>query len=355
MLLNELFEYQDLEAEKKKIIATVSGLSAENEQDAALLDRIYKILNSGSIGSNITNALMTPTADENLGEKELDKVRKDITQILAGLDSDYKNLNNFLGRLEKGGVVDVAELAKPMNTLDKVFGSDPVALKAFIALSRYGVGVKQKGPCEFALACLSNQIKLADGEGDLQVKGIGKVELKAALGPAGGRIGYGGGSQKAKTQVIQKYAEYVPTIANHINSKGGSIGLAPFVKALNNDLPISDPENRKIRKQLMTDLLTMDLEGYTPPVADVIANSDDVAKIEHTYMTQNFEWYKNRDDFDALSLISIPSMKTAMIKDANSLIQFRTSGQSNAPSISIIPTQAGAGREQWAQLTLNKK
>ena len=79
MLLRDLFEYQDLEAEKQNIIAKVSGLSAENEQDAALLDRIYKILNSGTIGSNITNALMTPTADENLGEKELERVRKDIT------------------------------------------------------------------------------------------------------------------------------------------------------------------------------------------------------------------------------------------------------------------------------------
>ena len=57
MLLRDLFEYQDLEAEKQNIIAKVSGLSAENEQDAALLDRIYKILNSGTIGSNITNAL----------------------------------------------------------------------------------------------------------------------------------------------------------------------------------------------------------------------------------------------------------------------------------------------------------
>ena len=35
MLLRDLFEYQDLEAEKQNIIAKVSGLSAENEQDAA--------------------------------------------------------------------------------------------------------------------------------------------------------------------------------------------------------------------------------------------------------------------------------------------------------------------------------
>ena len=56
MYFRELIEYQDLEAEKQNIIAKVSGLSADNEQDAALLDRIYKILNSGAIGTNITNS-----------------------------------------------------------------------------------------------------------------------------------------------------------------------------------------------------------------------------------------------------------------------------------------------------------
>ena len=47
-------------------------------------------------------------------------------------------------------------------------------------------------------------------------------------------------------------------------------------------------------------------------------------------------------------------MKTAMIKNEKDLIAFRRSGHSMSTSISVIPTQAGAGREQWAQLSLNK-
>ena len=43
-----------------------------------------------------------------------------------------------------------------------------------------------------------------------------------------------------------------------------------------------------------------------------------------------------------------------MIKNDSDLIAFRRGGNSQSTSISIIPTQAGAGREQWAQLTLNK-
>ena len=45
-------------------------------------------------------------------------------------------------------------------------------------------------------------------------------------------------------------------------------------------------------------------------------------------------------------------MKTAMIKNEKDLITFRRSGHAMSTSISIVPTQAGAGREQWAQLSL---
>ena len=219
------------------------------------------------------------------------------------------------------------------------------------------MGVKQKGPGEFALAMLSDKVRLASGEGDLEIDGIGKVELKAALGSAGGRIGYGGGSQKAKRAVIDKYAERIPTVVANIGGTGGSLGFSGFVNGLNSDLPTSGPdaaENKQLRKAIATELLSMDMEGFTGPVADAIANSEDPKVIEKAYLEQNFAWYKDRDDFDALLLISFPNLKSGMIKNAADLTAFRTSGHANATSISIIPTQAGAGREQWAQLTLNK-
>ena len=98
----------------------------------------------------------------------------------------------------------------------------------------------------------------------------------------------------------------------------------------------------------------MDMENYAGPIADVIANNTNAEEIENVYPKQNFLWYKDRDDFDGLLLISIPNQKTAMIKNENDLIAFRRSGHAMATSISIIPTQAGAGREQWAQLSPKK-
>ena len=349
-----LKEYQDIGAEKDNIIKTISGLDASNEQHADLLDRIYKLLNSEDIGRTLDKAFSYPLMDEPFSDKQKEKVIQDITRIISTLDSDYATMSKFIERLEKTGtVVDIGELDKPLNTFYNVF-CDDISTKAFRALTSYGVGVNQKGPGEYGLACLSNKIKLASGEGDLEIEGIGKVELKAATSSTGGRIGYGGGSQKAKQAVIEKYAEYIPTVMGSIGGVGGSLGFTKFINGLNADLPPTDPNNQKLRKQIAEDLFRMDMEEYAVPICDVIAKDASAENIENEYLRQNFLWYKNRDDFDALLLISIPNMKTAMIKNENDLIAFRRSGHAMATSISIIPTQAGAGREQWAQLSLKK-
>ena len=95
------------------------------------------------------------------------------------------------------------------------------------------------------------------------------------------------------------------------------------------------------------------MEEFAGPICDVIAKDGNAENIETAYLRQNFLWYKDRDDFDALLLISISNMKTAMIKNENDLIDFRRSGH-QCPFISIVSTQAGAGREQWAQLSPKK-
>ena len=349
-----LKEYTDLGTEKDNIIKTISGLDASNEQHANLLDRIYKLLNSEHIGKTLDNAFSYPLMDEPLSDKQKQKVIQDVTKIIGSIDSDYGTMSKFITRLEKTGtVVNIKELDKPLNTFANVFGDD-ISMKAFVSLTAYGVGVNQKGPGEYGLACLSNKIRLASGEGDLEIEGIGKVELKAATSSTGGRIGYGGGSQKAKKAIIDKYAEYIPSVVDSIGGVGGSLGFMKFINGLNQDLPVTDANNQKIRKQLAMELFSMDMENYAGPIADIISNNASSEEIENVYLKQNFLWYKDRDDFDGLLLISIPNQKTAMIKNENDLVAFRRSGHAMATSISIIPTQAGAGREQWAQLSLKK-
>jgi len=356
MRLHDLFllrEYDDLETEKQGIISAISGLRADNEDDAKLLDRIYKVLNTGQIGQNISNAFAVPLEGEPLSDKEKALVVQDMTSIISQSDNDFKSLSGMTDMLEKGGVVDVGALDSPLTTFSNVF-QHPAALKVFHALKNYGTGKKQKGPGEYALACLSNKIRLAAGEGDLEIDGIGKVELKSAVSSTGGRIGYGGGSQKAKMNILNKYAEQLPTVLSSLGGKGGSLGLGKFVPALAQDLPLNNADNKKLREQIVNELLSMDMENFAQPIAQAFGTTDNVEQIEDVYLKQNFAWYKDRDDFDALLLCSFPNEKFAMIKNDADLIAFRRGGQANSTSISIIPTQAGAGREQWAQLTLNK-
>ena len=356
MRLHDLFllkEYDDLETEKQGIISAISGLRADNEEDAKLLDRIYKVLNTGQIGQNISNAFAVPLEGEPLSDKEKALVVQDMTTIIAQSDNDFKSLSGMTDMLEKGGVVDVGALDSPLTTFNNVF-QHPAAVKVFHALKNYGTGKKQKGPGEYALACLTNKIRLAAGEGDLEVDGIGKVELKSAVSSTGGRIGYGGGSQKAKRSVLDKYAERIPTVMGAIGGKGGSLGLTKFIPALAQDLPLNDADSKQLREQIVGELLTMDMEEFAQPIIKAFGSTDNVDQIEDEYLKANFAWYKNRDDFDALLLCSFPNEKFAMIKNDSDLIAFRRGGNAQSTSISIIPTQAGAGREQWAQLTLNK-
>ena len=49
-----LREYEDLGQEKQNIIQTISGLDANTPEQAALLDRIWKLLNSETFGSTFT-------------------------------------------------------------------------------------------------------------------------------------------------------------------------------------------------------------------------------------------------------------------------------------------------------------
>jgi len=354
MRFRELREYEDLNQEKEKIIATISGLEANDEEHAKMLDRIWKLLNSDTVSGNITAAFTVPMSDEAMPEKTKEAHKLQLTKILSGLDSDYASMNKFLKRLESGGVVNIEQLKKPVNTFNAVFDGDAVAIKAFDALKQYGVGQAQKGPGEFALAMLSNQIRLAEGEGDTEIQGIGKVEVKAAVGSsgAGGRLGHGGAGQAQQMATLEKYAENIPATIERIKaSKGGSIGISEFVKSLNTELDPSNSESRQLRQKIALELLKPNFGSYANSIAETFGQADPNVCIAE-YVKQNFEWYKNRDNFDAYLLISFTRQKTGMGTTGEDIVKLRESGQITGFGISMIPTKAGP-REQFAQITMS--
>ena len=70
MRLRNLLEYDDLNPRERSNISKIAGLQAENDEDVALLDRIYKLLNSGNISQSIGNAFQAPLANESLSDNE---------------------------------------------------------------------------------------------------------------------------------------------------------------------------------------------------------------------------------------------------------------------------------------------
>lgn len=356
-----LKEYEDLSKEKENIIKTISGLDAGDENQAALLDRIWKLLNSETFGNNITNAFVTTTQDEYMQAATLDGHRKNVAEIISRLDSDYGALNGFLKKLEGGGAVNISELSKPVNTFNAVFGGDAVAIKAFDALKGYGVGEKQKGPGEFALAMMSNKIRLAQGEGDTEIDGIGKVEVKAAMGSkgSGGRLGHGGPNAEAQMKTIMQYEQVIPNMVAGIKAKaGGTISLGVFCDQMDAELPVGGQnamgQNNKIRFDIGSKLWKPIFGNGGDAIARVFSSTEGRQATEEEYVKQNFEWYKARDKFDAYLLISFTFGKTAMGKTGDDIIRIRQAGMLGQFAISVVPSKA-APREVFAQISLNNK
>ena len=277
-----------------------------------------------------------------------------LTRVISQLDADYKALSKFLDSVEKGTAVNIKALSQPINSLNAVFNGDPVALKCFDELKNYGVGQRQKGPGEFALALMSPKIRLADGEGDIEIDGIGQVELKTATGQGGGRLGAGGVTQEVLMNELRKFQEVIPATIEAIEStSGGSVGLVPFVKMLNQELPISgsgEINNKQMRQRIALALLTPNFGPAAQGIAQAFGE-EDPAKVLEAYVKGNFEWYKQKDDFDAFLVIGVGRGKTMMARTGDDIIKMYQAKHLTGFGISIIGTKSGSPREVFAQMT----
>ena len=121
-----LNEYTDLEQEKANIIQTISGLSATNDNDKVILDRIWRVLHSEDMDTTLSSAFNTPLSDEDMPDKTKEQHRVALTRIIGNLDSDYNALSNFITKLEKGGnngVINVKALNNRVSSFTDVFTS----------------------------------------------------------------------------------------------------------------------------------------------------------------------------------------------------------------------------------------
>lgn len=347
-----LVEYQDLRKAKDEIIKTISGLDAQNEQQAQILDRIWKILNNDDVKQKVDIAFATTLADEKFSDKERALILRNVAEILGNLSTDYNSMMAFLDKLEKGGAVNISALSRPLSSFEQVFDGDSVAIQAFRRLAGYGAGKNQKGPGEYALAMLSNKIALKDGGGDLTIEGMGEVELKAAIGSSGGRLGHGGLAQKDAKAALEKYHDNVPALLQHFEQGAKGMGLGQFVQYLNDGLPARSPENKALRAQIALDLYSPVFGEFAQTIAKAF-EQEDYQVIEDTMVKTNYDHYLDKDYFDVLLLCSFGAGKFAAVKNGDDLVNLRKAGHLNAFSIAAVPTNAGM-REIFAQMNLSK-
>lgn len=348
----KLVEYQDIRQAKQVIIKTISGLDVSDKKQAEILDRVWKILNKDDVSQKVTTAFSTTLADEKLSKQERNLIMRNLTEILGNLSSDYQTMVSFLDKLEKGGVVNIRELSQPLSSFEQVFDNDPVAIQAFKRLANYGSGKNQKGPGEYALAMLSNQISLKEGGGDLSIKGMGEVELKASIGSSGGRLGHGGLAQKDAKAALAKYHDNVPALKQHFEQGAKGMGLSQFVQYLNTGLPANTPDNKALRAQIALDLYTPVFGNFASTIAKAF-EQENYQVIEDTIVKTNYDHYLDKDYFDVLLLCSFGAGKFAAVKSGDELVNLRKSGHLNAFSIAAVPTNAGM-REIFAQMSLSK-
>lgn len=351
--LNEsvkLKEYDDLAAEQAKIAEIIKTLDISDERDAKLVDQIWRILNSDHIQSVIGNVVAKPIADETAMNKEA--ATKVLTKVIYQVESDYKTIKAFLDDLEETGTaVNVDELKKPgVNSFANIFKSQ-MAFDVFKALMPYGAGKQKKGPGEFALAMLSNRIKLSEGGGDIVVDNE-LVELKASsseTSSGGGRLGMNPLSQPQVLSILSKFQDSIPSIMQHMQSNA-SLGLGNAVQLLNNDLPVGDQRRYDIAYAVYSAFMS---EKAAKFIANSFKTNSNASAVLKDFAMANYEDYKEKSGFAALLGLVLNAKKTVYITSAQEFADFFAGPHAGAPGVSFIPTKAGP-TEMFLQLNLKK-
>lgn len=351
--LNEsvkLKEYDDLAAEQAKIAEIIKSLDIKDERDAKIVDQIWRILNSDHIQSVIGTVVAKPIADETAMNKEA--ATKVLTKVIYQVESDYKTIKAFLDDLQQTGTaINVEALTKPgVNSFANIFKSQ-MALDIFRVLMPYGAGKQKKGPGEFALAMLSDRIKLSEGGGDIVIDDA-LVELKASsseTSSGGGRLGMNPLSQQQVMAILSKYQTVIPSIMKHMETNA-SLGFGNAVQLMNADLPVGDQRRYDIAYAVYSGFMSDKAAKFIANSFKMNSNASDVL---NDFAQANYEDYKEKSGFAALLGLVLNAKKTVYITSAEEFADFFAGPHSGAPGVSFIPTKAGP-TEMFLQLNIKK-
>jgi hypothetical protein len=318
-----LREYKGISQAKKDIIQRIVDLDPKDELGAKLLDRIFKVLNSDDISGKIAKSFINPTVNEPFSPNVKQQHINNIAEIISRVDTDYKSMNKFLTILAKGEAINLSEFKKPVTSFTAICNNNAVAIKVLGALVGYGQGSKRAGPGEFALAFMSPGIRMAEGQGDIEIDGIGKVELKAETTQGGGRLGMGGPSRDSQVAILEKEA---PELLQAMGSKK-SANIPKMVQYMNAAYPLPNTKNRNKRISVASKVLTLAFGNkYGPAMGKYFGDTDPNA-VSANVFALNFEHYKKQDNFNALVFINFPMGKIMTVKSSKDILALVNAGQ----------------------------
>jgi len=312
----------------------VSGLKSQiisqvkKTQDADLLQKIYTVLNKTGLVDRIGLVLDRDTDTKGYVKQLVDMII-DVPgsyEEKAAFVKGYPNGYIDIGKMLSGEYVRFKDLIKgesdaPIKFIQRVFDS----------LKQVTFG-GAKGPGEFALAVLSPHIKIT-GKGDLNI-GDKVIEVKAAVGASGGRVGTPGLLRYDNIpKILSKYLDINTNESLNLKQLSGTMKNAGL------------DENSQTK--LCTELFTYIFDGKTDisdVVSAVVAGEDPSA----AYLRANYALYQEESKFTGMMLINFPAQSLKYFLDPIQMAQ-----EINAIGVYLISSNPGfKARMILSQVTL---
>lgn len=331
-----LLEADDLSNLKTQIIGQV-----KKTKDADLLQKLYTMLNKTGLVDRIGLVLDRDTDTKGYV--------KQLVDMIIDVPGTYEEKAAFVKGYPNGYIdIDKMLSGEYVKFKDLIVGAEDAPIefirRVFDALKQVNFG-SAKGPGEFGLAVLSPHIKIT-GKGDLNIGNI-TVEVKAAVGKSGGRVGTPGLlSSDNIPAIISKYIEF---------DSSESLNLRQL-SSLMNKAGLDQATKVKLANELFSYIFRGKAD-VSDIVSAVVSNQDP----NPAYLKANYELYKEDSKFDGMMLINFPAEALKyfldpeqMSREIYSFAVYLISSNQGFTSRQILsqvtlapvkePTQAGAAR-----------
>lgn len=289
----------DVENLKSTLASKIKELPTD-EKTQKILQEIEELLASIGAGSRsevVKNSLQL------INDAEVNKAQKLLAKYFMSLDADPKSKQAMLDAWKADNLVDVKKLVTPgSHTIEDViigYSTNPAIQEMTDDLSQISFLGQGKG--EFLLSVFSKKISKA-GKGDLNIDGIGSVEVKTNDVGAGRFYDQ---QVRPSTDYQGSVNDFRKIFAQEIEEQKvmstTGISITGLVK-LHNALPVDKKDDFKsLLKNVMSNLFTATPELSDPVVDSIVVGNENQAKQRYAIANLN-NYMAQKDDVGILMI-----------------------------------------------------